>query len=185
MNLELQKVQKSLIYYGIPIISILGMFFHFLFDLVSQNVIFSLIAPVNESVWEHLKLVFFPVVIYWMISYWLLKKEYDPSINHWIKGLCAGVFSGMFLVVFAHYGILGAFGSIGTAIDIAIFVLSIALTQLVGFNVYNVSTNQQLWFYVSLFLLLLFVVAFALFTYNPPRILFFFDESTNQYGIPQ
>ena len=41
---------------------ILGSICHFLYEFSDYNPFLALIVPVNESVWEHLKLVFFPVL---------------------------------------------------------------------------------------------------------------------------
>ena len=46
---------------------------HFLYDAV-PNVLPALISPVNESVWEHLKLRFFPMLL---TAFWLARQTPD------------------------------------------------------------------------------------------------------------
>lgn len=42
---------------------ILGVLFHFVYDWTGKNPAAAAFFPVNESTWEHLKLVFFPIMI--------------------------------------------------------------------------------------------------------------------------
>ena len=62
----------------IKIIAVLGIFLlsfisHFAYELF-PNIIFSFIFPVNESIWEHMKIIFTSTLIYGIIDYLLLKK---------------------------------------------------------------------------------------------------------------
>ena len=50
---------------------ITGTFFHFLFDLTNGSRVAALISPVNESIWEHIKLLFFPMFVYALLEYYL------------------------------------------------------------------------------------------------------------------
>lgn len=45
---------------GIIFVLVLGTIFHFLYEWTENNFVVGLFAPINESVWEHMKLVFFP-----------------------------------------------------------------------------------------------------------------------------
>ena len=51
---------------GIVFIIVLGGALHFVFDLSGEWPPLALIAAVNESVWEHLKLGFWPALIYFL-----------------------------------------------------------------------------------------------------------------------
>ena len=54
---------------GIIFIFSLGSFFHFLFELSGELYLIGAISAVNESVWEHLKLSYFPLAIFSVIEY--------------------------------------------------------------------------------------------------------------------
>ena len=54
---------------GAVIISLLGSFLHFFFALLGEWPPVALIAAVNESVWEHLKLAFWPALIFALIEW--------------------------------------------------------------------------------------------------------------------
>lgn len=74
----------------IKIISIIGIFllsilFHFLYDLM-PSLITSLLFPVNESIWEHMKLIFTSTLVFSVIEYLLLKK-YNIKNNKYLNYL--------------------------------------------------------------------------------------------------
>lgn len=52
---------KKWILTGIPILFLTGSLLHFAYELSGKNILIALIAPVNESVWEHSKMVLWPV----------------------------------------------------------------------------------------------------------------------------
>ena len=44
---------------GFVFVSIIGTVNHFVFEWSNENVITGIFTPINESSWEHLKLIFF------------------------------------------------------------------------------------------------------------------------------
>ena len=74
MNLKKIKIL------GVVIITILSFISHFAYDIF-PNIIFSFIFPVNESIWEHMKILFTSTLIYSLIEYILLKK-YNITYNN-------------------------------------------------------------------------------------------------------
>ena len=59
---------------GIFIIFILCIFLHYLYDKI-PNTLTSIISPVNESIWEHMKLIYTSFIIYGMIEYIIIKNK--------------------------------------------------------------------------------------------------------------
>ena len=74
--MTLKKI-KIIAIFGIFILSFLS---HFAYDLF-PNIIFSFIFPVNESVWEHMKILFTTTIIYGIIDFYLLNK-YNIKYNN-------------------------------------------------------------------------------------------------------
>ena len=62
----MKKINSLLAYI---IIGIAGTLFHFIYEWSGENPIVGAIASVNASVWEHLKLLFFPALFYIIIEY--------------------------------------------------------------------------------------------------------------------
>ena len=63
------------------IIGFLGTIGHFLYEWTGDNRIVGYFFSTNESTWEHLKLLFFPTLIYSILEY-LLIKEKPVNIIH-------------------------------------------------------------------------------------------------------
>ena len=176
-------VEKILIVYGIPIICILGTLFHFIFNLLNGVCFTGVIAPVNESIWEHLKIAFFPIIAYWSIGYFIAREKEDISINKWIVSMTISAIVSMLFIITTFYTYYGIIGKSYVFIDIIIFVISIALGQGLGYYVYNNIKVTNKMFYISILFLIMFITLFAVFTYYPPRIPFFYDKSGQFYGI--
>ena len=70
---------------GILFVLVAGTLAHFLYDWTGRNPVAGLFAPVSESIWEHMKLVFFPSVLYSLCLY----------LCAWQGFLCLG-YSGLF-----------------------------------------------------------------------------------------
>lgn len=82
---------------------VLGTILHFTYEWSNENSIVALFSAVNESTWEHLKLLFFPMLITTIIGYFYLKTEKDEYNNFLcarIKGiLCALTFVVVFFIL--------------------------------------------------------------------------------------
>lgn len=60
----MKRKLQSLEILGALFVIIIGSIFHFVFEWSNQWLPLGAITPVNESVWEHLKLVFWPLVFF-------------------------------------------------------------------------------------------------------------------------
>ena len=69
VSMNLKKI-KIIAIIGIFVISFIS---HFAYELF-PNLIFSFIFPVNESIWEHMKIIFTSTLLYGIIDYILLNK---------------------------------------------------------------------------------------------------------------
>ena len=54
---------------------ILGTILHFLYEWSGDNKIIASFSAVNESTWEHLKLVFFPMLITTIVGFLAIGKD--------------------------------------------------------------------------------------------------------------
>lgn len=71
----MQKIRENLnfqTYFGIGFVLVLGTLSHFFFDWSGENRLVGIFAAVNESTWEHLKLLFFPALLFWVLEWILL-----------------------------------------------------------------------------------------------------------------
>ncbi len=106
------------------IISVLGTLGHFVFKWTDKNYIAGLFFPVNESVWEHLKLLFFPSAIYSATEY--LLKDKKPS--NYLQAVVFSAISGMFWIVALFYTVKGVVGYNIDFINIMIYYVGVIIS---------------------------------------------------------
>lgn len=157
---------KKLLFYtilGLLFVSILGTLSHFLYEWSGNNKIVGLFSPVNESIWEHIKLFIFPMLIYSFFMSRKLKPEF-PCIN---SALLLGTIVGCLLIPILYYTYTGVIGYDLAAIDIAIFYISVFLAFI---TLYRFALSCRVMLYEPLFkiLIIILVLLILLYTYNPP-----------------
>ncbi len=163
---------------GALVIVVVGTFWHFVYDATGTRWVVGLVAPVNESVWEHLKLVLVPVLAYGLVeSYWLR----DPRRLWWAK-LVEIVAASTFIVVF-FYTYTGALGIDSVvAVDISSFVIAVLGGQWFSYRILTSRRRPPIPFVASILVLAGIVVAFAVLTHAPPHVPLFEDTTTHTYG---
>ncbi|MBE0481313.1 MAG: hypothetical protein IBX68_10080 [Dehalococcoidia bacterium] len=164
---------------GILFTILLGSLLHFVFDWSGQWSPLAVVAAVNESVWEHLKLGFWPALFFFFVEYPFIRK---PAQNvFFAKGIGILLIPALIAVLFYSYT---AFMESILPVDLAIFVIAVVVGQLTS---YGVLTARALPSWVNipgLLLLLGLGIAFSTLTYYPPELPLFQDPVTGGYGIP-
>lgn len=161
----LMKKLKCYIIFGIIFVIITGTISHFIYEWSGQNFILGFFFPVSESTWEHMKLCFFPMLIYWLFMNKQLKDDY-PCVT---SAMLFGTLSGTLLIPVIFYTYTGIIGRNYLPLDIATFILSVLLAF---FCVYRLSLSCKMisyTFWLGLFVLIM-AVCFFIFTYMPPNI---------------
>lgn len=166
---------------GIPILFIIGTFMHLLYDLSGKNIIIGTFAAVNESVWEHLKMVLLPVICWWTFYYIKKYKEYNIDPQKWFTSALIALLTALITIPMLYYFYTGAFGVEIIFIDICILFLAILFGQLLAFHFYKYSKGINL--YIPTFVFIFLILIFILFIFNPPHLPLFKDNITGQYGI--
>ena len=67
-------IMKKVKIVGVYAIFVLSFFSHFMYEIF-PNFIFSILFPVNESIWEHMKLTFNAYLIFSILEYIILKRN--------------------------------------------------------------------------------------------------------------
>ena len=96
------------------IIGICGTLWHFLYEWTGNSAVIGIIAPVNESTWEHLKLLFFPSLIYSAAEYFSVPEKPE----NYISASIAGIFAGMAAITSFFYTYTGIIGKNFIVLDI-------------------------------------------------------------------
>ena len=154
------------------IVSILGTLLHFTYEWSGENTFVGFFSAVNESTWEHLKLIFFPMLLTTVIGYFYIGKENENYICGRVKGILAGI---IFIISF-FYTYTGVLGENIAIIDIASFFIGVIIAELVSYNIINLkdyNCNKN----ISGLSLILLLICFIIFTYNAPNLGIFKDPN--------
>ncbi len=156
---------------------IAGTLLHFLYDWTNQSILFAPFSAVNESVWEHMKLLFFPMFLFALVESKAFEEHYP---NFWCVKLI-GILSGLILIPVLFYTYTGAFGVSFDWVNIGIFVLAAAVSyfleaQLLKREQRSCGAPQG-----ALLILFLLVLAFVIFTFAPPALPLFEEPDTSAF----
>ena len=148
---------------GIIFVLITGTIAHFVYEWSGNSFLLGFFFPVSESVWEHMKLSFFPMLLFSFYMNAKLQDDY-PCVT---SALLFGVLLSTLLIPVFFYTYSGILGHNNTFLDIAIFVVSVLLSF---FAVYRLTLSCKMGPYTALLKLAVLAVAvcFFLFTYYPP-----------------
>lgn len=150
---------------GYFLTAFLGILSHFFYEWSGQNPIVALFSPVSESVWEHLKLLFFPVLLYSLTLAFSPGRKYSGLYNSLLLGNLTGAFS--IPVLFYTYS--GILGTNFLPFDIAVFLAGLFITFYTAWKYQNSKTlyRHRHWIYLFTFL---FTASFFIFTFFQPEI---------------
>ncbi len=162
---------------GFAAVSLLGSLLHFLYDWTGSTLA-ALFSAVNESTWEHMKLLFFPMFVFSVAEGFFLKNEYK---NFWCIKL-RGTLLGLLLIPTIFYTLRGVFGTTSGLVNIAIFFVCAAIASIYETKQFvcgKLQCNSKLAFAV----LCIIAVLFSIFTFFPPEIPLFQDPISGSYGL--
>ena len=147
---------------------IAGILLHFVYEWTGGNNLIAIFGAVNESTWEHLKMLFWPIILFGVIEYFIYGKEYRNFAS--IKVLSALL--GMATIVVLFYTYTGILGDNYLILDILVFIVGIVTAYI--FSTKNLISQKKyssdFWTKTSVLLLLLLIILFVLFTFLPPNI---------------
>jgi hypothetical protein len=182
-SFALSRLAQTWIILGIPVLFIIGSLMHFAYDWSGESTIVGIFTPVNESIWEHLKMTFWPMLIWWFIGYFILNKRITISVHQWFVSCSVAEIVCLLVIVSFYYTYTGAFGIESLILDIFSLFLGIALGQLIALHIYKYGKNSNYFFQYAIAILVLMALAFTIFTFYPPQIPLFMDSTTGEYGI--
>lgn len=160
---------------GIVFVLITGTLAHFLYDWTGNNYIVGFFTPINESIWEHMKLLFFPMLIYSFIIIFQSKKTFSCITS----ALCFGILTGTLLIPIFFYAYTSILGKDIFILDIGTFIVS----TIIAFRLfYKLTLSCRLEPYTFLLYCLVAVLflCFMRFTYHPPEAKIFEEPTLSQ-----
>lgn len=149
---------------GILFTAVLGTLTHFCYQWSGENPLLALVVPVSESTWEHMKMLFFPMLLWSLLESALLRKKYPDLF--WADA--AGILTGLLLIPAIFYTYSGILGRTWMIADILLFYVSILAGFLVRSRLAGRRNRPGISRWILLGALLALLAAFFLFTWNPP-----------------
>lgn len=157
-----------------------GVLLHFAFEASGGNTLVGAFTPVNESIWEHLKLILFPGVLISAIQYAVYGRK-EPGF---IAARGAAILIGMLIIVVGYYTYSGILGRDFAAGNIALFVLAALLTESLTIFLLRVPALQSENTAIGAILFLtIIIIIFFYFTFHPPMLEIFRDPVSEGFGI--
>ena len=173
--------KRSIFWYelvGMIFIILLGSMLHFTFEWSNNQAVVGMFSAVNESVWEHLKIAFWPSLLYAIFEYSYLNKK----TNNFFFAKAIGIYAIMIIIPVIFYSYTVFFEE-SLIIDIGSFIFSIIVGQLISYRLLTYKKLAKILQFISLGALIILATAFVIFTFYPPRIQLFQDPITGDYGI--
>lgn len=163
---------------GFFFVSILGTLLHFFFDWTGESLPAAFISAVNESIWEHMKLLFYPMVLFAAIE----AKRFSKLIPAFWCIKLSGILLGLILIPLIYYTYTGALGISADWFNITIFFFSAGAGLFLEAKWAEKGFPCTLGKNTAIFLLCLIAALFTLLTFFPPHIPLFRDPATGSYG---
>lgn len=170
----------------IKIIAVIGIFAlsfisHFAYDLF-PNLIFSFLFPVNESIWEHMKIIFTSTLLYGIIDYHLLKK-FNLKYNNFPFQLYFTAISSIPIYLVLYIPLYKLFGE-NMFISISLLLLVYIISQWISYHILKEKSIKILNI-ITIPIILISYLAFIYLTYNPIYNYIFYDTLNEKYGIDE
>ena len=164
--------------WGFILTALGGTVLHFLYDWLGGAVWIAPFSGVNESTWEHMKLLFWPMVAFAAVQRFFFMENTD----FWCIKL-RGTLLGIGLIPLIFYTYNGVIGKSPDWLNISIFFISAAAAYIYETRLFNSRRTSCKNPKLALIALGSIAVAFALFTFCPPHLGIFKDPITGGFGI--
>lgn len=164
--------------FGFAVTALGGTLLHFLYGWLGERAWIAPFSGVNESTWEHMKLLFWPMLLFSVIQSAIFRDREDF--------LCIklrGILLGLLLIPVLFYTYNGVVGRSPDWLNIAIFFLSAAIAYLYETRLFRSGTVACRSRGAAIALLAALAVLFVLFTFLTPTLAIFRDPLTGSYGI--
>lgn len=157
----------------------LSFLWHFMYDWF-PNFLTSIFFPVNESIWEHMKIIFGVIVFGSLISLILMNKFHIKHNNFYVEIITKAVLGVLFyLIIFIP---LYKWLDENMFISISLMLITYIYVEIIGYKILKL--NEMNINILPIILIFLCYILFFLLTYYPPHNFIFFDEIKLIYGIP-
>lgn len=171
--------KKKLKTIGVIIAFLLAFPIHFLYEWL-PNPVFAIFFPVNESIWEHMKMLTTTFLLTGLIEYVLIKWKNIKIKNFWLGTyiesiICIPIYLIIFLPIYFNM-------PTNMIITIGVMLITIMITKWIGYHIISINKNL-ISEYITIILIIITYIIFGILTYHPPKTFLFFDTEKEKYGI--
>ncbi len=163
---------------GFAVTSLGGTILHFLYGWLDEAVWIAPFSGVNESTWEHMKLLFWSMLIYAIVQSFFFRTRED----FWCVKI-RGILLGLVLIPVFFYTYNGVVGKLPDWLNIAIFFLSAAISYIYETRLFNAEKLRCRSSKLPIVMLSVIALLFVVFTFATPETGIFKDPLTGTYGI--
>ena len=163
---------------GLLVTSIVGTLLHFLYEWLGEAVWIAPFSGVNESTWEHMKLLFWSMFLFSIVQSFFFKDRKD----FWYVKL-KGILLGLALIPIIFYTYNGAIGKSPSWFNIAIFFITTAIVYIYETKEFNKNKMKFISPKLAIPLLSAIALLFVAFTFKTPELEIFRDPVSGSYGI--
>jgi len=150
-----------------------GTLLHFTYEWSMHNRLVAIFSATNESVWEHLKIAFWPEIVI-AIVYFIKKK---PPFKKFITATASLLVTTLLIITSFYYTYTGIIGNHFLVIDIAIFILAIIFGFYMFFGILNDKNDcSTVGAIISTVIVIGLLAAFLLLTNHAPDLGIFMSE---------
>ena len=164
--------------WGFAVTSLGGTILHFLFDWLGGSLWVAPFSGVNESTWEHMKLLFWPMLLYAIAQSFFFRDRKD----FWCVKT-RGILLGLVLIPVLFYTYNGVIGKSPDWLNIAIFFISAAVAYVYETKLFNAETIKCRSPKPAIAILGILAALFVIFTFATPELGIFKDPLTGTFGI--
>ena len=164
---------------GIPLVFFCGSALHFAYEWSGRLSAVAPFVPVNESIWEHLKLAYWPSVVYAALEY----LAFGRGTEGFVAAKSAGILIMPLCIVVLFYGYTALLGRHILWLDILTFLVAVSVGQVTSYVLLAGGAQDERLGWIGMLAVALLGGCFAVFSFKPPRLAAFQDPVTGGYGL--
>lgn len=170
---------KKLIYINTIGTFLLCFLTHFLYTWF-PNPFFALFFPVNESIWEHMKMLYTSILLFGVIEFIIIQKCSISNHNFLLSLFLKACVSIPIYLLFY----LPLYYTFGEHMPVTLILLFLVFF-LLSWMGYKMQSVQEIKYQskIAFFLIIVGYIVLGYLTYKPPHIHLFLDTEEEKYGI--
>lgn len=159
---------------------IIGTALHFTYEWSGENALVGAFSAVNESVWEHLKLLSVPMLLFGIAEYFMYGKNKD----NFAPVRLLSILIGMAFIVTVFYTYSGIIGEHFPIVDILLFVVAAFVSYLYSYKMLQTDKySSRFSRALAVFGVIVLIVCTVAFTFAPPHLGLFRDPGSGTFGV--